>query len=38
MFKLFDLNENIIIYAEKIFYLKNEEKIFTLGKTLIKDF
>ena len=34
--QLFDLKNNIIINAEKIFYLKDEEKIFTLGKTLIK--
>ena len=34
--QLFDLNNNITISAQKIFYLKNEEKIFTVGKTLIK--
>ena len=34
--QLFDLNNNITINAQQIFYLKNEEKIFTLGKTLIK--
>ena len=34
--QLFDLKNNITINAEKIFYLKDEEKIFTLGKTLIK--
>jgi len=34
--QLFDLNSDIIINAQQIFYLKNEEKIFTLGKTLIK--
>jgi len=34
--QLFDLNNDIIINANQIFYLKNEEKIFTLGKTLIK--
>ena len=34
--KLFDLNNNITINAQQIFYLKSEEKIFTLGKTLIK--
>jgi len=34
--QLFDLNNDIIINAHQIFYLKNEEKIFTLGKTLIK--
>ncbi|MDA9077190.1 organic solvent tolerance protein [Candidatus Pelagibacter sp.] len=34
--QLFDLNNNITISAQKIFYLKNEEKIFTIGKTLIK--
>ncbi|MDC0330738.1 organic solvent tolerance protein [Candidatus Pelagibacter sp.] len=34
--QLFDLNNNITINAEKIFYFKDEEKIFTLGKTLIK--
>ena len=34
--QLFDLNNDITINAQKIFYLKNEEKIFTVGKTLIK--
>ncbi|MDB3971604.1 organic solvent tolerance protein [Candidatus Pelagibacter sp.] len=34
--QLFDLDNNITISAQKIFYLKNEEKIFTVGKTLIK--
>ncbi|QIZ20655.1 LPS-assembly protein LptD [Candidatus Pelagibacter giovannonii] len=34
--QLFDLNNDISINAQQIFYLKNEEKIFTLGKTLIK--
>mgnify|MGYP006082515737 CR=1 FL=1 len=34
--QLFDLKNDITINAQKIFYLKNEEKIFTLGKTLIK--
>ena len=33
--QLFDLNNDITINAQQIFYLKNEEKIFTLGKTLI---
>ena len=33
--QLFDLNNNITINAQQIFYLKNEEKIFTIGKTLI---
>ena len=33
---LFDLKNDIIINAQQIFYLKNEEKIFTLGKTIIK--
>ncbi len=33
---LTDIQNDIIINAEKIFYLKNEEKIYTLGKTLIK--
>ena len=33
---LTDLENNIVINAEKIFYLKNQEKIYTLGKTLIK--
>ena len=34
--QLFDLKNDIIINAQQIFYLKNEEKIFTKGKTLIK--
>ena len=34
--QLFDLNNNITIKAQQIFYLKNEEKIYTVGKTLIK--
>ena len=34
--QLFDLNNNITINAQQIFYFKNEEKIFTVGKTLIK--
>ncbi|MDB0067754.1 organic solvent tolerance protein, partial [Candidatus Pelagibacter sp.] len=34
--QLYDLNNNITINAQQIFYLKNEEKIFTVGKTLIK--
>ena len=34
--QLFDLNKDITINAQQIFYLKNEEKIFTVGKTLIK--
>jgi len=34
--QLFDLNNDITINAQQIFYLKNEEKIFTVGKTLIK--
>ena len=34
--KLFDLNNDITINAQQIFYFKNEEKILTLGKTLIK--
>ena len=34
--QLFDLKNDIIIKAQKIFYLKNEDKIFTSGKTLIK--
>ena len=33
--ELTDFQNNIIINAEKIFYLKDEEKIYTLGKTLI---
>ena len=31
--EIIDSNRNIKIYAEKIFYFKNEEKIFTVGKT-----
>ena len=34
--QLFDFKNNITINAETIFYFKNEEKITTLGKTLIK--
>ncbi len=34
--KFFDIKNNIIINAEKIIYLKNKEKIYTLGKTSIK--
>ena len=34
--QLIDLNNSITINAQQIFYLKNEEKIFTVGKTLIK--
>ena len=34
--QLFDLKNDITINAEQVFYLKNEEKILTLGKTLIK--
>jgi len=34
--QLTDIKNNIIINAEKIFYLKDEEKIYTIGKTLIK--
>ena len=30
-----DIRNDIIINANKIFYLKNEEKIYTIGKTLI---
>ena len=33
--QLIDIKNNITINAEKIFYLKNEEKIYTLGKTSI---
>jgi LPS-assembly protein len=33
--QLFDLNNDITINAQQIFYLKSEGKIFTLGKTLI---
>jgi LPS-assembly protein len=32
---LTDFKKNIIINAKKIFYLKDKEKIFTIGKTLI---
>ena len=31
--ELVDRNKNVIIYTNEIKYLKNEEKIFTLGKT-----
>ena len=34
--QLFDLKNDITINSEQVFYLKNEEKILTLGKTLIK--
>ena len=34
--QLFDLKNDVTINAEQVFYLKNEEKIFTSGKTLIK--
>ena len=34
--QLFDLNNDITINAQQIFYFKNEERILTLGKTLIK--
>ena len=34
--QLFDLNNDITINAQQIFYFKDEEKILTLGKTLIK--
>jgi len=34
--QLFDLSKDITINAQQIFYLKNEERIFTIGKTLIK--
>ena len=34
--QLTDIENNVIINAKKIFYLKNEEKIYTLGKTSIK--
>ena len=34
--QLTDIKNNIIINAEKIFYLKDEERIYTIGKTLIK--
>ena len=33
--QLTDIRSNIIINAEKMFYLKSEEIIYTLGKTLI---
>ena len=33
--QLTDIKSNIIINAEKMFYLKSEEIIYTLGKTLI---
>ena len=33
--QFFDLKNNITINAQQIFYLKNEEKIFTFGKTLV---
>ena len=33
--KLTDIRNNIIIKAEKMFYLKSEEIIYTVGKTLI---
>ena len=34
--QLTDIKNNITINAETIFYLKNEEKVYTVGKTLIK--
>ena len=34
--QLLDLNNSITIDAQQMFYLKNEEKIYTVGKTLIK--
>ena len=34
--QLFDFKSDITINAEKIFYLKNDEKVFTLGETLIQ--
>jgi len=34
--QLFDLNKDITINAQQIFYLKNEEKIYTVGKTSIR--
>ena len=34
--QVFDLKNDITINAQQIFYLKDEERIFTLGKTLIK--
>ena len=33
--QLTDIKSNVIIHAEKMFYLKSEEIIYTLGKTLI---
>ena len=33
--ELTDIKSNVIIKAEKIFYLKSEEIIYTVGKTLI---
>ena len=33
--QLMDLKKNITVNAEKIFYLKDEEKIYTVGKTII---
>ena len=33
--QLTDMKNNVIINAEKMFYLKSEETIYTLGKTLI---
>ena len=33
--KLTDIRSNVIIKAEKMVYLKSEEKIYTVGKTLI---
>ena len=32
----FDPINNVVIKAEKIFYLKNQEKIYTVGKTFIE--
>ena len=34
--QLTDLKNDIIINAEQIFYLKNDEKIYTVGKTKVK--
>ena len=34
--QLIDFRNDIIINAEKIYYLKDDEKIYTVGKTLIK--
>ena len=34
--QLTDIKNSITINAEKIFYLKNEERVYTVGKTLIK--